>query len=347
MIENKKLNTEEFLAIFETLKDGLMFFDQEGKLFFCNSAAKKFFKIDKEILGKSIVDFADIPNLQYLYFILGKELKEFLKKELKINGLILEVSSLPVYNKEKKISTIVVLHDISREKLIENLKSQFVSISAHQMRTPIASIKWSLEILLKERIGKLNEEQKRIIQKTHNSVERMLSLINDLLNVTKIEEGKYIYKFIPCDFEKLVKSTIEIFYDKIKEKQIKFQLQILPKKIPQIKIDPEKISVVIENLLDNAIRYNVVGGIINIILELEENAIKFSIEDSGIGIPENQQKNIFNKFFRASNAIRTETEGNGLGLFVSKNIIEAHGGKIWFQSKEGKGTIFYFTLPIK
>jgi signal transduction histidine kinase len=133
----------------------------------------------------------------------------------------------------------------------------------------------------------------------------------------------------------------------MKEKQIQFEFRVLPKKLPKVKIDPEKISLVIENLLDNAIRYNLVGGTITISLDLKNDEIEFSIEDSGIGIPESEKSNIFQKFFRASNALKKETEGSGLGLFVAKNIVEAHGGKIWFESEEGKGTTFHFTIPIK
>jgi PAS domain S-box-containing protein len=337
-----------FEKIFDNLKDGLIVFDKENKVSLINKSAKEILGVGEKILGKPIEEFANFQKTQNLFFLLGKEIKEVFRREIELGeNLILEVTSIPIFEEGKKTGSIVVLHDITREKTIERLKSEFVSVSAHQLRTPLASIKWSLETLLKGRVGKLNDDQERIVKKAFSSTERMLMIVNDLLNVVRIEEGKYIYRKVSINFEDLVKSKIEFFEEKIKEKQIQFEFRVLPKKLPKVKIDPEKIGLVIENLLDNAIRYNLVGGRITIYLDLKNDEIEFSIEDSGIGIPESEKSNIFQKFFRASNAIKKEPEGSGLGLFVAKNIIEAHGGKIWFESEEGKGTTFYFTIPIK
>lgn len=337
-----------FEKIFDNLKDGLIVFDKKNRVFLINNSTKEILGIDEKIIGQSISDFFYSPKLKNLFFVLGNDIKEVSRKEVEIDkSLILEITSIPIFDKNEKINTVVVLHDVTREKRMERLKSEFVSVSAHQLRTPLASLKWSLETLLKERIGALNAEQKRITKKAFDSTERMLELVNDLLNVAKIEEGKYIYKKTPTDFEKLIRSTIELFEEEMKEKQIQFEFCLLSKKIPKVDVDAEKIKLVIQNLLDNAIRYNFPGGQVSINLNFNGKEIEFSIKDSGIGIPESEKGNIFQKFFRASNAIRKETEGSGLGLFVAKNIIEAHGGKIWFESTEGQGTIFYFNLPIK
>lgn len=337
-----------FEKIFDSLKDGLIVFDKENKVSLINNSAKEILRIDEKIIGKSIEDFFNFPKLKNLFFLLGSEIKEVFRKELVIEkNLILEITSIPVLEKGERIASVIVIHDVTREKTVEKLKSEFVSVSAHQLRTPLASLKWGLETLLKERMGKLNEEQKKLIKKALGSSERMLDLVNDLLNVVKIEEGKYIYRLVSVRVEDLVRSAIDLFQEKIREKQIQFEFRLPSKKLPKVKVDPEKISSVIQNLLDNAIRYNFQGGKITINLSQKNKEIEFSIEDSGIGIPENEKENIFQKFFRSSNAIKTEPEGSGLGLFVSKNIIETHGGKIWFESKEGKGSTFYFTIPIK
>jgi signal transduction histidine kinase len=129
------------------------------------------------------------------------------------------------------------------------------------------------------------------------------------------------------------------------KKNLKFKFK-KPKGLPKVRVDIEKISLAIQNLLENAIRYNKIGGEIELVLKKKDSEIEFSIRDTGIGIPKNQQERIFTKFFRAPNALKLETEGSGLGLFIVKNIIEAHGGRIWFESEEGKGTTFYFTLPV-
>jgi len=339
---------EKTLTIIDNLADGLMVFDKEGKLSLINPVAQKFFGVKKEILGKSIVEFLNFPNIKKLFYLLGEEIKEVFRKELEIGeNLILEITSLPILKEGKKLGSLIILHDITREKTIENMKTEFVSISAHQLRTPLSEIKWTLEILSEEKLGKLTGEQKEILKKAYDSNKRMLVLVDDLLDVVRIEEGKRLYKLAPSNLEEVVQSVIESYQEKIREKQIKFEFRVSSKKLPKIKIDAEKMSLAIQNLLDNAIRYNLPGGMITIALNSTEKEIEFSIEDTGIGIPNDQQKNIFKKFFRGSNAVKMETEGNGLGLFIVKNIVEAHNGKIWFQSEEGKGTTFYFSLPLK
>jgi PAS domain S-box-containing protein len=344
-IEEEK---EKILAIIDSLTDGLMVFDEEGKLSLINPAAQKIFEIEKEILGRSIVEFLNFPNLKNLFYLLGKEIKEVFRKELEIRkNLILEVTSLPILKEEKKFGNLVILHDITREKTIERMKIEFVSISAHQFRTPLSAIRWSLETLSKEKLGKLTEGQKEIVGKAQDSNERMLTLIDDLLDVVSIEEGRRLYKPTFSELEKVIQSVTEYYQEEIRKKQIKFEFQVPSEKLPKIKIDTAKIVLAVKNLLDNAIKYTLPGGMITIALKSTEKEIEFSIEDTGIGIPEDQQQNVFKKFFRGSNAVKIETEGNGLGLFIVKNIIEAHNGKIWFQSEEGEGTTCYFNLPLK
>jgi signal transduction histidine kinase len=238
----------------------------------------------------------------------------------------------------------MILHDVTREKAIERMKTEFVSISAHQLRTPLSAIKWTLKMFLDGDLGELTKEQREFLEKTYKSNERMINLINDLLNVTRIEEGRYLYRPVLADIVPICQSVIDSYREEIEKKNLKFEFK-KPKELPKVRVDIEKISLAIQNLLENAIRYNREGGEIEIVLKEKEKEIEFSIRDTGIGIPKDQQNRVFTKFFRAPNAMRMETEGSGLGLFITKNIIEAHGGKIWFKSEEGKGTTFYFTLP--
>lgn len=227
------------------------------------------------------------------------------------------------------------------------MKTEFVSIAAHQLRTPLSAIKWTLKMFLTGDLGKITKEQADFLEKAYQSNERMIGLINDLLNVTRIEEGRYLYKPIFVDFEDLVQSVIKPFKEEIKRKKIKFEFKKPSKKPPKVKVDKEKIALVIQNLIDNAIKYTLTGGKITVRLKYTKKQLEFSVQDTGIGISKDQQSRIFTKFFRGAKAIRMETEGSGLGLFIAKNIIEAHGGKIWFESEEGKGSTFSFSLPFK
>jgi len=345
-IEEERDKTKLIIANFT---DGLLVFNEKRELSSINPQAEDFFKIkSKEVIGKSILELIEIPNLLPLVELLGREMKGIFRKEMKIKeGLNIEVSSIPIIQEEEQIGTLIVLHDITREKMIERMKTEFVSLAAHQLRTPISAIKWTLRMLLDGDLGKITEEQKDFIEKTYGSNERMINLINDLLDVTRIEEGRYLYKPVFTSIEPIVQFVINSFEKEIEGKKIKFEFKKPKKKLPKAKIDVEKIKLVIQNLLENAIRYTKLGGEMIISLKYTKEEIEFSIKDTGVGIPKDQQARVFTKFFRAANVIRMETEGSGLGLFIAKNIIEAHGGRIWFESEEGKGATFFFTLPVK
>jgi PAS domain S-box-containing protein len=352
-VEEERKRAEEeknkTLAVITNFVDGLLVFDKEGKLSLINPQAEKFFNFKKEeVVGKSISELNNVPTLQPLVNLLGKEIRGVFRKELPIKEeLTLEVSTVPMMREGEKLGNLVILHDVTREKMIERMKTEFVSISAHQLRTPLSAIKWTLKMFLDGDLGKLTDEQREFIEKTYDSNERMINLINDLLDVTRIEEGRFLYKPAVTDLESICQSLIDSYREEIKKKKIKFEFKKPEKKLPRVMVDVEKIRLAVQNLLDNAIRYTQPGGKVSVSLRQVGNEVEFSIRDTGVGIPKEQQERVFTKFFRGSNVIRMATEGSGLGLFITKNIIEAHGGKIWFESEEGKGTTFYFTLPIK
>ena len=337
---------DKTLAIITNFTDGLITFNREGVITMINPQAEKMFKAEEsELKGKNIKSLENPLLFPAIDLILKKgELQRVAREEFSPRkGMTFEVTTVPL--KEEAIGFLAIFHDVSREKLIEEMKTEFVSLAAHQLRTPLSAIKWTLKMLLAGDLGKITDEQREFIKKTYVSNERMISLINDLLNITRIEEGKYIFKLIPCDIEKMVDGLINIHQEEIEKKEIKLEFKSLKEKLPKVMVDTEKISLVIENLLENAITYTKPKGKIIISLSKKEKKVEFSIKDNGIGIPENQKERIFTKFFRAANVVRMDTQGTGLGLFIAKNIIEAHKGRIWFESEEGKGTTFYFTLP--
>lgn len=339
----------EALAIIANFTDGLLVFDKKNKLLLINPQAEDFFEVKaEEMVGKPISELAKISIFKPLTNLLDKEIKEIFRKELSLRkNLILKVTITSLMAEEEKMGILVILRDITREKLIERTKTEFVSLSAHQLRTPLSAIKWSLRMLLDGDLGEMTEEQREFLKKTYRSNERMIRLINDLLNVTRIEEGRYIYRPLFVDVEEIVQSVIDSFRKEIEIKNIKFKFKKPEKKLPGILMDKEKMELVIENLLDNAIRYTFPGGEVTISINRGKKEIEFKIQDTGVGIPRDQQARVFTRFFRGANVIRMATEGFGLGLFTAKNIIEAHGGKIWFSSEEGKGSTFCFTLPLK
>jgi PAS domain S-box-containing protein len=337
-------------AIFENFPEAIFFFDKKDNLDYVNNKIKEFFGLSpKEITGKNIKAFGKEKKLKAFFNALDEDIKEKSKKELTLKeDLALEISIIPIIRAKTKIGTIVTLRDITREKRIDKLKTEFVSIAAHQLRTPLSAIKWTLKMILEGDLGQLSKEQEEFLSKTYISNERMIRLVNDLLDVTRIEEGRFLYNLKKKDIRTLVKKVIASSKERAERKGVELRLKGFNKEVPNILVDVEKISLVFQNLLDNAIHYTGSGGYIEISLKYqkEDNQLLFSFKDTGIGIPKDQHKRVFSKFFRGANAIKTETEGTGLGLFISKNIVDAHGGKIWFESKENQGTTFYFTLPL-
>jgi len=337
------------LAIITNFADGLLVFDKEGKLSLINPQAESFFTVkSSDVIGRTILELKKYPTIEPIVEIVGEEIKGVFRKEVQIReDLVLEVSTIPIMREREKLGILMILHDVTREKMIERMKTEFVSISAHQLRTPLSAIKWTLRMLLDGDLGKITKEQREFLDKTYRSNERMIGLINDLLNVTRIEEGRYLYQPVLTDLEPVVQSVINSYKEEIEKRKIKFEFKKPEKKLPKVLIDVENMKIAISDLLDNAIRYTPAGGIVTISLNCGKKEIEVWVKDSGIGIPKGQQDRVFTKFFRGANAVKMETEGTGLGLYITKNIIEAHGGKIWFESEEGKGTTFYFTIPIK
>ncbi|MBZ9578010.1 HAMP domain-containing histidine kinase, partial [Patescibacteria group bacterium] len=262
-------------------------------------------------------------------------------------NFILEITTVPVIVKEKKVGTLVILHNVTREKLVDRMKSEFVTLAAHQLRTPLSAVKWSLMMLLDEDLGKLNKEQKSFLQDTYKTNEKMISLVNSLLNVSEIEEGKYLSKIVLSSIEDIIQSIVDAHKKEMEKRKLRFEFKKPREQLPKLMLDVEKMKIAIKNIFDNALKYTLPGGKVSISLKGDEKEIEVQIQDTGVGILQYQQGKVFTKFFRGANIIKMETEGTGLGLFISKNIIEAHGGRIWFESEEGKGSTFYFTIPVK
>lgn len=252
----------------------------------------------------------------------------------------------------ERTAKILVRRDLAlseaNERLIvmDKAKSEFLAIAAHQLRTPLSGVKWTLRMMIDGDMGKIAAEQKKFLEKGYETNERMIHLVNDLLDVVRIEEGRFIYQRQEFQLADLIKEIIEGFKEIIKEKNLNLEFSKPKEKIPKLTADLEKIRLVLQNLLDNAIRYTPIEGRVKVSISMEDNGLKASIEDNGLGIPKQQQARVFTKFFRGSNVIRRETEGTGLGLYITKNIIEAHGGQIGFTSEENKGSTFWFTLPL-
>jgi PAS domain S-box-containing protein len=340
------------LTIVDNLTDGVLVLDDANKIDLINPLVEVFLKKEQEdLISKNIFkirsDKRDITPLLDC-FKSGKKnkIKNVFRKEVLLGEkLYLEITTVPLEEKDDRRGTLIILHDVSRDKFIEAIKTEFVSIAAHQLRTPLSAIKWTLRMILDGDIGEISAEQRDLLGKTYQSNERMIALINDLLNVTRIEEGRFLYKPEPMQMEDIVDSVIKASEEVLNMKKIRLKFEKPKELLPEVVVDKEKMGMVVQNLLENAVKYTSVGGELDITLEKMDKDVLFKIKDTGVGIPKDQQERIFTKFFRGSNVVKMETDGSGLGLYTTKNIVESHQGKIWFDSEEGNGSTFYFTVP--
>jgi len=254
----------------------------------------------------------------------------------------------PILNSDGTLnSAVAVFEDISKEREIEKMKSEFVSVASHQLRTPLTGIKWFAELMLRGKAGAISADQKDFLTQIHDSNERMIKLVEDLLNVSRIETGtKFEIKKIPTDIVPMLDSLTTDLVGLAEKHKVKIvRAENFPKTLI-LSVDADKIRQVFGNLLSNAVKYSHEGGVVTVGLDSSKtDVITFSISDTGLGIPEKAQSRMFEKFFRAENVQTQETDGTGLGLYIVKAIVEGHGGRIWFESKENVGTTFFVELP--
>lgn len=345
--------TKTFATI-QSLQDGLIMYDLDGKVVFFNPKAEELLLLAaKDVIGKKVEKDFQQKGVYWknLYNIKNLSQKEYSFIEYTTEGpqkLALDIVYIPVRDQRyQKIGSMQILRNITKEKELELLKSGFISTASHQLRTPLSSIKWALDILMKEGLGLLNREQKDILKKTFIVNERLIRLITDLLYTSKVEEGKLDYKFVLGDLFQLVK---EIFNEKkmdAKRRNLNFILKKPLVSLPKISFDADKLGIAIRNVINNAISYTPEGGSVEIELRPEKYSLLLMIKDTGIGVPKESQRFVFVKFFRAENAIRFQPDGSGLGLFIAKSITEKHNAILSFESEKDKGSVFIFQFPLE
>lgn len=274
-----------------------------------------------------------------------------LKKNKETIAVDIGISLLKYGNKEflqfimRDVSERVALEKHHKE--IDHIKSQFINVVSHQLRTPLNSIRWNLEVLLGGDVGNLKKEQGKFLKAIYLNNQNIINIISDLFLALEIEESPISVEKEMVDLDILLNGAIEGFKKSLAIKRIKLNLVKSKKgQIFNVEVDRNKLTQVLTRLIDNAIKYTKEEGEINIKIEKADSQVIISIIDNGIGIPKDEQESLFSKFFRASNASVMYPNASGLGLFISKKIIEAHKGKIWFISQEGKGTTFYISLPM-
>ncbi len=242
-------------------------------------------------------------------------------------------------------SAIFVFEDMTKELAIDKAKSEFVSLASHQLRTPLTATNWFCELLLEGSGGKLTKKQLGLLTQLHESNRRMVALVNSLLNVSRIEAGKFSVEPTSIDLPDFVNGMLIDYSPRIKHKNLRVETDY--DEVDGYRGDPKLLRVILENYLLNAINYTPDRGRILISLSKTNKEITITVKDTGYGIPKNEQDKIFSKLFRGSNIRNVDTEGSGLGLYLVKTLVEQVGGRVWFESEEKKGSSFYAALPVE
>lgn len=357
-LENLEIEDARMKGIFESMVEGVFVADLKGKILMANKKAEQMLNWNNDVLGHEYYNFPLLDKYGNKIPTQKRPLMQTLKTgkpqmfndgAILINGEKIDIWIIasPIVINGKMIGAMAVFRDVRKEKEIERAKSDFVSIASHQLRTPLTISKWYIESLESQNLIKENQSKaKEYLDIVQECNERLINLIGDLLSVSRIEQGRV--KDFPqrTDLGELTRGVISNLQTIAGKKHINIDLQISDKDIIKM-IDQERLKEMLEVLISNAIKYSKTSGKVKVILEKLDNLVKFTIEDNGIGISDEDKRRIFDKFFRSAKAVELDPDGTGLGLYVAKSYVENWGGKIWFESKPGVRTDFYFTLPLK
>lgn len=342
---------DKFEEILSSVIDGIIALDFNKNIIFLNKASEELTGYtQKEVSGKPIDQMVHLFSDQQEIFpkaycqvsynqtakIIGK-----MGRQTKINLITSQVDGTVQSN----LNCILILHDLSKEEELEQMKLDFVSMASHELKTPLTTIVGYLSVFLEESRNKVPRESLVLLNKAFIAAQQLQSLIQNLLNVNKIEKEQLSVSFEPVNLKAILSKAVDDLKPQANQKNIVLTSK-LPDNIPAILADPIRLGEVATNLVVNAINYTNPGGNVEISVAVSPSDIVTTVSDSGIGIPGEAIPHLFGKFFRVSNSLQQANKGTGLGLYISKSIIEKLHGKIWVESEQGKGSRFSFSLPV-
>lgn len=333
-------------SVLTHMTDGVIATDRKGRIILINDAALNILNVSREtVLSAPIVTVLGLDE-QYTFETLIEERETLILDFSTDDEMYILRASLSVIQKEKGLvnGLIVVLHDITEHEKIDRDRREFVANVSHELRTPLTTMRSYLEALAD---GAWRDEEiaPRFIEVTQNETERMIRLVNDLLQLSKLDSKDYKLKKTRVHFIPYFHKVIDRF-ELTKKENVSFVRDFPDEKII-VYMDEDKITQVLDNIISNALKYSPQGGTITFRVEKVEDYIQVSVKDEGVGIPKSDLSKIFERFYRVDKARSRKLGGIGLGLAIAKEVVVAHGGRIWAESQERKGTTIYFTLPIE
>lgn len=345
-------------SVVSELSDAVLAYDENFSVLMFNKAAERVFGVSaSEVLGKTLsIAQASDPKLQRLAQVVFPSLAPTViprseqgayphVADIRFEDAFLRVTTNRITDEAGKTQGFTkVIRDRTREAEILKSKGEFITVAAHQLRTPLTAVGWAFQGLKKDMA--LSADSKLLVDTGDLAAQKLLQIVNDLLDVAKMEGGKFGYEFVSGDLVAFLDSVIQGAKPVAQSYNVELFFDAPKEPIP-MDFDAQKIGIALSNLIDNGIKYNVPNGSVTVSVRKLPEApyVEVRVKDTGVGIPPEGLKKLFTKFFRAENVLKFSTEGSGLGLYLAKNIVNRHGGKIWAESELNRGTTFYFTLP--
>jgi signal transduction histidine kinase len=355
------IERSELKSILGSLNDALIVYESDFRVVFFNPAAERLFRLDaKSVLGH-VLSPRDVehdgwrtltqvvfPSLAPRVVTRSKEGEVPQAADISFTdpALELRVTTAPVVDENgKTLAFMKIIRDRTPQIMALRSKDEFIEVASHQLRGPVTDINWALQSV--ENVQGLSDSDKMIVDTAFAASKNLLRRIEDLLNIAKMEDGQFGYKFEETDIADFIGKALADVLPAAQKAGVKLYFDRPQVPLPHVMIDPKRLTLAIDNLLENAVRYNVENGTVTVKVDSMEGKpyVVVSVRDTGIGIPPESMEKLFSKFYRADNAQKLQTEGSGLGLYIAKGIVTAHGGQIWAESELNRGTTISFALP--
>jgi PAS domain S-box-containing protein len=361
MLRDQQIESNRSRAILEAVADGVLVTDATNRITLVNPSSERILNLKfEEVVGKPLEQFSGI------FGIAGDEWMQTIERwstspeeyqsgdsygeQISLdNGRVVAVNLAPVIWRSTFLGTVSIFRDITHEVRVDRLKTEFIANVSHELRTPLTSIKGYAEVMLMGASGQVNDQQRHFLTVIKTNAERLGTLVNELLDVSRIESGRVTISSQPVDIRPLATNAMDAIRARSSEegKPMEFTLT-MPKELPLVRGDSERIQQVLVQLLSNGYNYTPAAGKVKMHISTQDEMIQVDVQDNGIGIARDDQPRIFERFYRGEDPLVLATPGTGLGLAVSRTMVEMHHGKIWFTSNgvPGEGCLFSFTLPV-
>jgi len=364
LVENASLyhdvnaRRERWEAVFRFTDEGIVIFDRTGTIVGFNPASTEITQyLASEAIGKPFGKIINTVGPEAaslgpgpLERVLGEGVtiakSEQLIESRTGNKIWTEISFSPIFDDSGHVTSgIAIIRNTTKDREVEEIKSDFISIVSHELRTPLTAIKGFLSMTLKQDFGELSEKQYHYLSRVYQSNQRMIDLVEDLMDATYIESGKINLTISPVAMENVINEVVSELAAKGAANQIMINVR-RRQRLPLVLADETRLHQILLNLVDNAIKYSMPGTNVEVDFKIVDDNLVTTVSDHGVGISKNQIDRLFTKFGRIFNPLSVQAGGTGLGLYIVKNLVESHGGRIWVTSQEGKGSRFHFSLPI-